>query len=422
MSDEVEVRVGSATVPDAELLGWQLLAETVFAEADFCDVPLKAAPSFVRRALEEWSDEPGARCRFLMAPGKVVRRRMAMQGYTGSYCRRVWEIARSKELDRWTRQFGSDASDFTFADLAHLRGIDFATWLSDVRERHERGPDSRSAQQHQPWQAVNLLRSIPDPLVALVLTSLAFERSPVWMDCSFLYEVDTDRADTPQELARREGAFAASFPSGKIIVLTEGRSDARLVSAALRSFYPEYADAFQFLDFDEFRIEGGASPLARMVKVLSGARMENRVLGLFDNDAAGHEAMMTLSDVALPPNVRLMSLPDTRLAARYPTLGPGGSQRMDVNGSAAAIELYLGRTMLTSSDGSLRPVRWTEWRERIGRYQGAVGGKAAVAERFLAEMAAGEPADLRRRFPEMRLLLDRLMSAFEDYSPPTGVD
>src|SRR4051812_34199834 len=98
-------------------------------------------------------------------------------------------------------------------------------------------------------------------------------------------------------MAKDEQAEFADFPAGKIIVLTEGKADTRIIAAALRAFYPEFADAYTFIDFDEFRIEGGASLLARMVKILSGARVQNRMLALFDNDAAGVEAVQTLRHV-----------------------------------------------------------------------------------------------------------------------------
>lgn len=220
-------------------------------------------------------------------------------------------------------------------------------------------------------------------------------------------------------MAREEEAEYADFPSGKIIVLTEERSDTRIITAALRALYPEYADAYQFLEFEEFKIEGGASLLARMIKVLSGARVRNRMLALFDNDAAGAEASRSLAGVRFPPNVRLMLLPDTKLAASNRTLGPADLSCMNINGSGAAIESYLGRSSLKGHGAKLRPVRWSQWIENVGRYQGVIQDKEAVSRAFEAALEeAPSPASSRRRFPEMTQLLQAIFSAFENRHPP----
>jgi hypothetical protein len=263
-----------------------------------------------------------------------------------------------------------------------------------------------------------LLSAPGDVFTQLALLIEALPTAPVWMDCTFLYS-DDDEQRTPQQVAHDEDAPFADFPSGKIIILTEGRSDTRIITAALRAVYPEYADAPQFLDCEEFKIEGGASLLARMIKVLSGARVQNRMLALFDNDAAGAEAYRSLAEVRFPRNVRLMLLPDTKLAANYPTLGPAGLGRMNVNGAGAPIELYMGRSSLTGSDGKLRPVRWSQWVESIERYQGVIQQKETVSRSFEAALNdAPAPASLRKRFPEMNQLLQAIFSAFEDHQPP----
>jgi hypothetical protein len=114
-----------------------------------------------------------------------------------------------------------------------------------------------------------------------------------------------------------------------------------------------------------------------------------------------------------------MLLPDTKLAANYPTLGPAGLGRMDVNGAGAPIELYMGRSSLKGSDGKLRPIRWTQWIESIGLYQGVIQEKETVSRLFEAALnEAPAPAALRRRFPEMNQLLQAIFSAFEDHQPP----
>jgi hypothetical protein len=265
---------------------------------------------------------------------------------------------------------------------------------------------------------MSLLDGPSDVFVQLALLTEALPSASVWMDCSFLYDSEAD-VRTPQVLAREEAAEFADFPEGKIIVLTEGKSDTRIITAALNAFYPKFADAYQFLDFEEFRIEGGASLLARMIKTLSGARVRNRMLALFDNDAAGAEALKSLGGVRFPRNVKLLTLPNTKLAQNYPTIGPNGLARMNVNGAGAPIELYLGRSSLTRPDGKLRPVRWSHWNSNVGHYQGVIEEKDAVVAAFEKAITSGTSSlTLRRRYPEMDLLLKSIFQAFQDVSPP----
>lgn len=414
MSDEVEVYVGRIALPSAEILGWRNLVDTVFTEADFVSRPRASAHRQLREHADRYRDEPLANYQYLRAPARTVRKRLLIQGYTTEFCAQSWDIARRHAVEMHRRWASPDGD--TAAALAVMETLSYEAWKKAVAEA------ARSkrliAGRYQPWDLLSLLDGPNDPFVQLAMLTEIEARSTVWMDCSHLYEDDAFVVP-PQELAREEQAEEALYPNGKIIVLTEGKSDTRIITAALRAFYPEYADLYQFIDFDEFRIEGGASLLAGMVKVLSGARVQNRLLALFDNDAAGLEAMASLKTVKFPRTVRLRSLPRTELAADYPTLGPAGLTRMDVNGSGAPLELYLGRSSLTDATGALRPVRWKEWKGGVERYQGVVQDKDAVAKAFEnAIQGTHQPAALRRRFPEMDLLLRSIFDAFEDNAPP----
>ncbi|HEX8127075.1 MAG TPA: hypothetical protein VF548_15980 [Allosphingosinicella sp.] len=416
MSDEVEVYVGRVSLPDAGYLAWQAFADLVFAPADFYRKSANTAHKVVRQGIDEYYDEPLPFYHYLLAPASIVRKRLLIQGYTPDHCERAWDQARREQTALYLKHSTDDEGEVA-NQLRALEKITFPEWLKLIRD--EVASKRRSiGGRLNPWHFGSLLSAPGDVFTQLALLIEALPTAPVWMDCTFLYS-DEDEQRTPQQIAHDEDAQFADFPSGKIIVLTEGKSDTRIITGALRAFYPEYADAYQFLDFEEFRIEGGASLLARMIKVLSGARVQNRMLVLFDNDAAGAEAYRSLAGVRFPRNVRLMLLPDTKLAASYPTLGPAGLGRMNVNGAGAPIEMYMGRPSLKGPDGRLRPVRWTQWMESIGRYQGVVPEKEAVSRSFEAALRdAPTPAALRKRFPEMNQLLQAIFSAFEDNQPP----
>jgi hypothetical protein len=199
---------------------------------------------------------------------------------------------------------------------------------------------------------------------------------------------------------------------GPIVILTEGRSDARVLSAALEAMAPHLADLFSFLDFDGVKLEGSADALVKNLRAFAGARVSTRMLALFDNDTAGLAALSLISESELPPNFRAMSLPYGTLAAAYPTTGPQGRAVMDVNGLACSIELYLGREALTGA-GGLSRVRWTGYNSKMGRYQGAVEDKSAIVDRFMSALrTCRSPTEARSRFPDLAGVVDMLAAAF----------
>lgn len=200
-----------------------------------------------------------------------------------------------------------------------------------------------------------------------------------------------------------------------IVLLTEGRSDTRVLSAALEAMAPHLADIFSFLDFDGLKIEGSADTLAKTMRAFVGARVSTRMVAVFDNDTAGAAALASLADIAFPPNLRAILLPPSSVASDYPTTGPQGLLRMDVNGLACSIELYLGKNALTDETGELRPVRWTGYNTKIGRYQGAVEGKPIIEEHFFAALArSASPEEARSTFPDLAAVIDKLALVFAE--------
>ena len=166
------------------------------------------------------------------------------------------------------------------------------------------------------------------------------------------------------------------------------------------------------MDFEGFKVEGGASPLAKLLRGFAGAGLTDRYIAIFDNDAAGHEAFALVKSVALPPNIRAITLPDLEFARNYPTVGPTGKVNTDINGSAVSIETFLGRDAL-NRDGKLRPVRWSQWNNGAKRYQGEIEGKPEVCERYLAVIKEiKNPKVLRRKFADMDALLCTIFGIF----------
>lgn len=164
------------------------------------------------------------------------------------------------------------------------------------------------------------------------------------------------------------------------IILTEGSSDIGILQDALELLYPHLVNYYTFLDFKSFRARGGAASLVNTVKAFSAAGISNRIIAIFDNDSAAFDARRALASVNLPSNIAVCNYPDLEYLEYYPTLGPNGHARLDVNRLAASVELYLGRDILLT-DGNF-PVQWKGYVESLQKYQGEVMHKTKIQELF----------------------------------------
>ena len=201
--------------------------------------------------------------------------------------------------------------------------------------------------------------------------------------------------------------------NSRIILLTEGPTDADVLRSSMALLYPHLFVYYAFMDIAA-RAPGGAGSLVNVVKSFAGAGIENRTVALFDNDSAGHSAASILENVSLPTNIVVMTYPDIELARNYPTLGPGGLSTQDVNGSAASIELYFGRDVL-AVEGGLVPIQWKGYEERVRRYQGEVQNKGHLKKCFFekVETAKASKQIQSEDWEDMKALLLRIFGAFQ---------
>jgi hypothetical protein len=239
----------------------------------------------------------------------------------------------------------------------------------------------------------------------------ALEPTQLWADFTYLIESESETKESI--FGEDEGVPSRlSHAFGKITLLTEGITDSRILKASLNGFYPEARDIYSFVDFEGFKVECGASPLARLLRGFAGAGLTDRFIAIFDNDAAGHEALASVERIGLPSNIRALTLPDLEFARDYPTIGPTGRANADINGAAVSIESFLGRDTLIR-DGELRPVRWSQWNSKVGRYQGELEGKSEVSEHYLVAIKEiKNPEVLRQKFTDMNALLRTIFGVF----------
>ncbi len=203
----------------------------------------------------------------------------------------------------------------------------------------------------------------------------------------------------------------------KIVVLTEGKSDKRVLEGSLQLLYPHLAGYYSFMDFDSARVAGSAAELVKTVKAFIGAGISNRIIALFDNDTAARSAMRALKEVKIPENVRISRYPDIQVTKDYPTLGPQGTVTMNVNGLAGSLELYFGRDVLTGENGSLIPIQWRGYDEALQQYQGEVLNKAKLQEKFEAKLRdcqADRSLIAKCDWDGIQAIIELLRTAFHD--------
>lgn len=214
--------------------------------------------------------------------------------------------------------------------------------------------------------------------------------------------------------ARTAGAIKRSESLEPIVIIAEGSSDISLLRLSLGILFPEVRDYFGFFDYEELRVDGGASYITKFLRAFGGARILSRIVAVFDNDAAGRAEFAVAKSLPLPPNIKVVRLPDIDLARNYPSVGPQGAHAVDVNGTAASIELYLGQQNLIQADGRLTPVRWRSYNDRSRSYQGEVENKAEVVDRFrrnLAQIRSAEEA--QALFPELTAIWKTIFEALK---------
>ncbi|MFE2075702.1 hypothetical protein [Streptomyces misionensis] len=221
------------------------------------------------------------------------------------------------------------------------------------------------------------------------------------------------RHDAVSEVALQELAVEMAS-SGPIIVMTEGTTDARFLKRGLQIVAPDLAGYFTFLDPDA-KAAGGAPELVKSLRAFAAAGIMNRVIALVDNDAAGRQAVKTLSSAPLPGRFKVCLLPDLDYVKDYPTLGPTGDTRYDINGRACSVEFYFGLDCLLTASGDPFPVRWTGFNNAINDYQGELvpRDKKTVQERIdqmlTSAEASGSPLD--DRWDAMRKIAQTIIAA-----------
>lgn len=194
----------------------------------------------------------------------------------------------------------------------------------------------------------------------------------------------------------------------KIIILTEGKSDVEFISKSIEKLYPHLKDYYHFIDFDEYKVESSASALVKLVTSFAAANVKHPIIALFDNDTAGLKEMKKLTSKTVPPNIKILKYPDITIAKKYPTIGPTGKKKMNINGLACSIEMYFGVDVLTRNN-ALIPIQWKGFEEKEKKYQGEIADKNYVQETFRKKLKKAEVTEI----DELNKLLNGIFNAYK---------
>lgn len=402
----------------------------LFREGDriTCESTNPALPVQISNRWADENDKPkeAVSVTYYCAPVSVIKDRLELQGYTLDTSKRLFETWIEIERAQWESWEWTNTSDSAQSKIQRLRELTAELWLVNIGTINAEGLTPRDQERYKDSHLGDMLEGLrgegwygydgPDPLVAL---RLAIEVCP--SDADMTYDVTelvlSEYFSIDEEIIERglqdSAQEFASF--GRVVILTEGRTDAWILKESLGLLYPHLLEYFSFMDFEGFRVGGGAGQLANLVKAFSAAGIVNRVIAVFDNDTASDAAMRGLKRTRVPKHIVALRLPDLESLRSYPTLGPAGLTLMNVNGMAASIELYCGDDVLKNDSGGLMPIQWTGWESTVRQYQGELENKAEVHERFRQKInSCRNDSSLldTTDWTGLRLILAAILSAF----------
>ena len=190
--------------------------------------------------------------------------------------------------------------------------------------------------------------------------------------------------------AKREAFCPRPTPNQRFLLVTEGRSDARILEHAFGLTRDHIADFFQFVDMEDGYPFSGTGNLFRFAQGLASINIQNNIVILYDNDAEGVSRLRATQELSLPPTMRAICLPDLNAFTEMNTIGPTGNSRENINGKAAAIECYLD----LNCPGLPGPIiKWVAFNEHANAYQGRLHRKKVYETRFLQQRAHSSDYD-----------------------------
>ena len=421
------------------------LIADLFDGVDAVTSPAPFHQTLVHDFNKEVSDENLVYVKYVTS-GLAVKDRLELIGYTYEASVRVFEIARERMIEnsgaiweeacQWAAREPMEDWLASVTNYIEVLRHDLTpkTWIQGLSEIHRHGWNATGYY----WRLANL---------SPMLRAMLYADSGINFDFGFprvsdrrhvfrlaaeafspteLMQYDlTDFGRIPKARASETLRYESRSTPLRLTILTEGSTDARIIERTLALFYPHLVNRVSVMDFNRFRVPGGAGSLLNTVKAFAGAMIENRIVALFDNDTAGRVAVRSLSRVTLPENIVVKCYPDLPFATEYPTLNSSGISKMNINGVAGAIELYLGLDALIDPSGKLTPVELLGMDQGLGQPQGRLLRKQDILETFERKLTLSEknPEQIHNfDWTGIRSILSSVLDAFHACDSSALVD
>lgn len=386
----------------------------IFSDADLCIEPY-----------EEDGEE--SERRYFSASVERVRRSLDVIGYTLKKAQKVFEEQKKEACD-WF----SDEEDYL---VQYNTEFTYEEWEKAIIKVAREEARLKSTMFTSPGEEIDHSRTFAEKEIIKSLSGADENFWGIYVDCYLepqrhneigwlvlrviLEAFNKNKKVIVDYTNLYEGGWCDEIFAGelrqapKTVILTEGKFDIKILSRTMKLLYPGMEKFYSFFDFESFRTKGSTDSVVSYVKAFASAQIENRVIALLDNDAAGIEARNQLEEINLPDNFRVMTLPDVKIAKKYPTVGPTKNEKVDINGRACSIEIYLGQDIL-KIDGEFEPVMWEGYKEKVKRYQGKLLNKSSIQERFENKLdkAMNVGIEDEKDWLELRLVFEQIFRAF----------
>ena len=333
----------------------------------------------------------------LSKPLDQVMERINLLGYTMKYAQR--------EFEHLLESSGFDMDKFSFGQLATaLATVDINLMSADYGE----GEPSAKFFRYFLFDKLGLDRMVDDPEYVRVHAGESMENlSPYTIlrlvaqnPLSHGLPVSWNFADLEEGgWAERDEFVKPVYQENRFLIVTEGSSDAEIIKHALKILKPHVADFFDFVDMNEGYPFTGTGNLHNFAKGLVGISVQNNVAILYDNDAEGVFNFNRTIKLNVPPNMRILKLPDLQEFESFQCIGPSGAHLADINGRAAAVECYL-------DCGRDPTVRWSNYHRGLGVYHGELVGKRDAMKAFLAQSTANSRYDFSKIAAVLDMIVD----------------
>ena len=364
----------------------------LFLPSDVKPVPYYYFDSKTEVVKEEF--KPG-----LARPLRSVKRRLELLGYTLSEAKRHFEHMLRQSHPFEVPEVGFDVFAGALA-AADVNKIMLDPWFID----HSRGyfaarsilGDPEFTKTAKNLESLTRFEGIFFENLDLNFTLRLLAENPANLDV----EVQWRFADLVEEGLAEESSFYEGLSQlDRYLIVTEGSSDGAIIRKAMELLRPDIVDFFDFVDMSENYPFTGTGNLFRFCQGLAQIKVQNNVVVIFDNDAAGRDAQRRVEQLRRPSNMLVIRLPDLPECTLFRTIGPNGSSQENINGRAVSIELFLDlRT------GPEPCVQWTSYNSSIDSYQGNLISKERYTKQFLKSRTLPPDYDTSK----LELLLDHL--------------